>query len=433
MEIKRDDYLKELINAKNNGLIKVITGLRRSGKSYLLKTLYKNYLLNNGISENQIIDIALDTTTNESLRNPLGLSAFIKEKIGKSKQMFLFIDEIQKCEEIPNPAFEKSQFESGEVPKITFHSVLNEVLAEYKNVDCYVTGSNSKMLSGDIVTDFRGRAWEIKVFPLSFKEINPLLPNDEMNNFITYMKYGGMPLLLNFKSEKEKKAYLMSLFSETYLKDICERNAIKDSEKLMEMIKVLASTTGSLTNVTKLTDTFKSVSDKSISRATIESYMKAIKDAFLVLETNRYDIRGRKIISSTNKYYFTDTGLRNAVLNFSSNDYGHLMESIIYLELVRRGYTVNVGVVDAWESKSRRASYEVDFIAEFADRKFYIQSAYDLYDQEKLKKESKPLSLIGNNFKKIMVHFDSFTDNYDEDGIFHIGIPKFLLDDRVLS
>ena len=434
MKIKRDYYLNELIRSMNNGLIKVITGLKCSGKSYLLRILFKNYLLANGVSEEQIIEIALDTTSNAALRNPINLSSFIKERVDKSKQMFLFIDEIQRCEDIPNPVFDKSQFESkDDIPKITFHSVLNEILSEYKNVDCYVTGSNSKMLSSDIITSFRGRAWEIKVYPLSFKEFNYFYGSDEMNNFITYLKYGGMPLVLNFEKEKDKKAYLLNLFTETYLKDICERNSIKDSEQLMETIKVLASTSGSLTNITKLTDTFKSVADKSISRATIDSYMKAIKDAFLVLESNRYDIRRKNIISGSNKYYFMDTGLRNAALNFSSNNYGHLMESIIYMELIRRGYTVNVGVVETWESKSKRASYEVDFIATFADRKFYIQSAYSLYDQVKLEQESKSLNLIGDNFKKIMVHFDSFTNNYDEDGISHIGITKFLLDNSVLS
>jgi len=434
MEIKRDEYLNKLIRSMNNGLIKVIVGLRRSGKSYLLRTLFKNYLLNNGVSESQIIDIALDITSNEYLKNPINLSLYLKEKIDKTKQMYLFIDEIQLCIDIPNPAFDKSQFKSKkDIPMITFHSVLNEVLSEYKNVDCYVTGSNSKMLSSDIVTSFRGRAWEIKVFPLSFKEFSSYYQKDEMSNFITYLKYGGMPFSLTFDSEEDKKAYLISSFKETYIKDICERNDFKNSEELMELIKVIASTTGSLTNVTKLTDTFKSASNKLINRAMIDSYIKALTDAFLVIESNRYDIRGRNIISGANKYYFMDTGLRNAALNFSANDYGHLMESIIYMELIRRGYTVNIGVIETWENKSKRVSYEVDFIAEFADRKFYIQSVYNLNDEVKLAQESKSMNLIKNNFKKIMVHFDSFTDNYDDDGIFHVGITKFLLDESILS
>lgn len=435
LKINRDTYLQKLIDSIGNGMVKVITGIRRCGKSYLLRTIFKDWLLSNGTSEDQILEIPLDNNKYYDLWNPNALASYLRQHLSKDRRTFLFIDEIQLCQSIVNPAFKSYVIPNNqEIPQITFHSVLNELLSDYPNVETYVTGSNSKMLSKDIITEFRGRGWEIKLFPLSFKEYYSATEgHDRRIKFHEFLNYGGMPMSLNFPKDDDKANYLHSLFEETYFKDVIERNHLRANNHLRELTQIMASSLGSLTNVSHLQRIFSNREDKSISRATIDSYIQCLEDSFLIYKANRFDIRGNKLIDSTNKFYFVDTGLRNACLNFSTVDFGHLMESIIYLELLRRGFSVNVGVVNYWKDSVKREQYEIDFIACQGKKKYYIQSLYQIHDDEQLRKESRSFLKVNDNFKKIMIHYDSFKQSFDDNGIAHIGITDFLLDDHYLD
>ncbi len=438
MEIKRDFYLNKLIRSMHNGMVKVITGIRRCGKSYLLNPLFKDYLLSTGVLYERIIYLDLSSSENSNLLNPIKLEEFIKTKINKSDEFYLFIDEIQFCQSIPNPAFEGYKTNNGDVPQINFYQVLNGLVSSYPNVDIYVTGSNSHLLSSDILTEFRGRGWQIDLAPLSFSEYVGTFPNkDKRILFEEYLTFGGMPGMVAYGNNQDKISYLNSLFELTYLKDILEHASIQNSTTIKELLSVLASSEGSLISINKISELFKQKEDKSISRTSIEKYIIAFKDSFLISEVNRFDIRGNNLIASSKKYYFADCGLRNSLLSFSQNDRGHLMESVIYRELKRRGYAVNIGVVHVIETNNdntrSRKQYEVDFIATMGSEKFYIQSAYRIYDDEKLQQESNSFLKIKDSFRKIIIEGDLYLPYTDKNGIEHVGIIDFLTDKKYCS
>lgn len=416
MEIKRDAYLEQIHLRENNGFIKVITGIRRSGKSYLLFKLFKNELLNRGISDNHIISIALDNIENRNLRDPLILYRHIKEQINDDNLYYILLDEIQF---VPD-----------------FSEVLNSLL-QLEHVDVYVTGSNSRFLSSDILTEFRGRGDEIRVYPFSFAEYVTGYDGTEEDAFNDYMVYGGLPRILSFTTDEQKSKYLTDLFQETYLKDIIERNKVNNTNELEDLVNILASSVGSLTNPTKLKNTFHTVLKSNITDKTIKKYIDYLKDAFLVDTVLRYDIKGKKYINSPMKIYFVDTGLRNARLGFWQIEETHLMENIIYTELKRRGYSVDVGLVEIRETDSSgirtRKQLEVDFIAYKGNNKYYIQSAFSLPDELKKKQEERPLLSIGDSFRKIIVVGNNIKLKRDDMGITTMGIRQFLLDPDSLN
>lgn len=435
MEIKRTFYLNKLIRSMHNGMIKVITGIRRCGKSFLLDPLFKDYLLSTGVSEENIIKIDLSTSSNLDIINPIILRDYIVSKLNKTDTFYLFIDEIQLCESINNPAFDGYKTSDGHTPQINFYQILNDLLSEYKNVDVYVTGSNSHLLSSDVLTEFRGRGWQIDLAPLSFEEYIEAFPSkDRRKAFDEYLTFGGMPAMVSYGNNQDKIKYLTNLFELTYFKDIVEHNNIKEDCQIKELTMVLASGEGSLISINKISELFKQKEDKTISRQTIEKYIEVLKDSFLISEVNRFDIKGNKLIASSKKYYFVDCGLRNALLSFSQYDRGHLMESVIYRDLKRRGYTVNVGVVPVFETiknNSRiRKQYEIDFIATQGNKKMYIQSAYNIYDDEKLKQETNSFLRIDDSFRKIIIEGDLYMPYIDKNGIEHVGVIDFLLDKK---
>ncbi len=416
MEIRRDRYIKKLLDRKENGLIKVITGIRRCGKSYLLFNLYRNYLIKNDVLDNHIITIALDDIANIEYRNPLKLYNFIKSKIKDNDTYYLFLDEIQMLNE-------------------NFADLINGLL-HLPNLDVYVTGSNSKFLSSDIITEFRGRGDEIRVFPLSFSEFSSAYDNVSLA-WKDYYTYGGMPLILSRKTDELKAEYLISIFDNIYINDIKERNSIKTDDELEILLNIIATGIGSLTNPTKLVNTFKTVSKKKLSDKTIKLYIDYLLDSFLIEKANRYDIKGKKYISTPSKYYFEDVGLRNARLNFRQQEENHIMENIIYTELRSRAYRVDVGVVDAYEKNSSgkniKKRLEVDFIANKGDKKYYIQSAFTMNTEEKIIQEKKSLNKLNDSFKKIVVVKDDIKTNIDEDGIITMGLFDFLLNENSLD
>lgn len=428
--IKRDNYLKKLIAKKENGLIKVITGLRRSGKSYLLFTIYKNYLLEQGINESQIIELSLDDISNLKYRNPFNLDEYIRGKIKNPKEKyFIFLDEIQMCSIIENP-YVKGDY-------VSFVDVLLGLIKR-DNVDIYVTGSNSRMLSSEILTQFRGRSDEIRVAPLSFKEFYEAYEGDKHEAFNEYIVYGGMPYVLSLNSREEKIEYLKNLFKETYIKDILERNDIKNNEDVIEeLLNVISSSIGSLTNPLKLSNTFKSIKNVSISSNTINKYLNMCIDAFIIKKSKRYDIKGKKYIESPFKYYFEDIGLRNARINFSQIEENHIMENIIYNELLNRGFNVDVGIVEHnykdENGKSKRKQYEIDFVCNKGNERIYIQSALNVNDKDKKEQEIRGFLKIDDSYKKIVVVRDNIIPLKDENGILFIGIEKFLLDYEYLK
>ena len=378
-EIKRDIYLNKLISRKGNGLIKIITGIRRCGKSYLLDPLFKNHLLESGIKEDHIIKLELDKEENKKYRDSHELNEYIKSLIMDDEMYYILLDEIQLVKD--------------------FEYVLNGFLYE-KNLDVYVTGSNSKFLSSDIITEFRGRGDEIKVFPLSFSEFVEAFDGDKYDAWNEYVLYGGLPLILSKKNDEEKSRYLKNLFEQTYIKDIIERNNIGRVDILDSIINMLASAIGSLTNPQKLFDTFISNGEKEISLNTINSYIKYIEDSFIVNKSSRYDVKGKKYIQTPQKYYFSDIGLRNARLNFRQQEENHIMENIIYNELITRGYNVDVGVVEIRENNGNRKQLEVDFICNLGNKKYYVQSSLNLDTREKTIQEERPLMNINDNLKK---------------------------------
>lgn len=404
-EIKRDLYLNKIINRRENGLIKIITGIRRCGKSYLLDPLFKNYLLADGVKEDHIIKLELDRVENEKYRDSKALNEYIRSLIKDKDMYYVILDEIQLVK--------------------GFEFVLNGLLYE-KNIDVYVTGSNSKFLSSDIITEFRGRGDQIKVNPLSFAEYLSAFNGDKYEAWNEYVTYGGMPLILSKKNDEEKSQYLKELFEQTYIKDIVERNNIQRIDILDSLINMLASSVGSLTNPQKLFDSFKSNGEKELSLNTINSYIADIEDSFIVNKSTRYDIKGKKYIQTPQKYYFSDIGLRNARLNFRQQEENHLMENIIYNELLIRGYNVDVGVVEVRE-EGKRKQLEVDFVCNLGNKRYYIQSALNLDTKEKTIQESRSLNNIGDSFKKIIVVKDNIKLWRTDDGIVIMGIQEFLL------
>ena len=429
MEIKRDSYLKQLISYRFDGLVKVITGIRRCGKSYLLKKIYREYLLQNGVRKDQIIIIELDLAKDIRFRNPLELSSFVREMVeGKKEEYYLFVDEIQMSDEVPNPY-------NGSGKKITFYDALND-LRSLPNLDVYVTGSNSKMLSSDILTEFRGRSDEIRVHPLSFAEYYSAVGGDKSEAFDDYSFYGGMPLIISRPDDGAKMNYLKSLFSEVYIKDIAERKRIERQDVLEMIIDLLCSSIGSLTNPNKIADTLRSKQTAGVSPNTIRAYIGHLEDSFLFSESKRYDVKGKSYFDSPNKYYCEDLGLRNARIGFRQQEINHIMENIIYNELVIRGFSVDVGVVFARtvneKGNSVRTPREIDFIVTSGSKKTYIQSACSMPTEEKREAELRPFALTGDSFPKIVVRKDIGKRWYDEKGILNINIIDFLLDKELI-
>lgn len=416
MKIKRDLYLQRLINRIDNGMIKVITGIRRSGKSYLIFKIFKSYLLNNLTDEQHIIEFELDRIENKKYRKPNIILEEINSLIVDNKKYYILLDEIQMLEE--------------------FEEVLNSLLHK-DNVDIYVTGSNSKFLSHDILTEFRGRGDEIHIYPLSFKEYITVYEGDKYQGWADYVIYGGLPQILSMKTEEQKINYLTRLFEETYIKDIMERNKIEKIQELNDLINVLASCVGSLSNPSKILSTFKSCIKSDISLNTIRKYIEYLKNAFIINETYRYDVKGRKYIGTPLKYYFEDVGLRNARLEFRQVEETHLMENIIYNELKIRGYKVDVGMVTksilTSEGNREKKQLEVDFIANLGSKRYYIQSALSLSTEEKVKQEKASLININDSFKKIILVKDIIKVKRDEDGIVTMNVYDFLLNDNSLE
>ena len=405
MEISRDFYLDKLIKRKHNGLIKVITGIRRCGKSYLLDPIYKNYLIENGVKEDHIIKIDLDERKNNKYLNPDVLDEYIRSMIVDKDIYYIILDEIQKVED--------------------FESVLNGFL-HIENLDVYVTGSNSKFLSSDIKSEFRGRGDEVRVLPLTFSEFVTAYEGGTEEAWEEYKIYGGLPRILSQRTEEQKSQYLKDLFERTYLSDIIERHNIQRIDVLDTLVNILASSIGSLTNPKKLSDTFISNSMKDVSINTITSYINYLEDSFLIKKVERYDVKGKKYISTPSKYYFADIGLRNARLNFRQQEEDHIMENIIYNELLYRGYNVDVGIVEIREKNIRKQT-EVDFICNQADKRYYIQVALSLPTREKTLQEERPLMNINDNFKKIIIVKDGKKSWTTEEGILIIGLQEFLL------
>lgn len=429
MEIQRDSYLQQLISYRFDGLVKVITGIRRCGKSYLLKNIYRDYLLQDGVKDEQIIMIELDLAKDIKFRNPLLLSSYVREKVeGRKEEFYLFVDEIQMSDEVANP-----YNESGK--KITFYDALND-LRSLSNLDVYVTGSNSKMLSSDILTEFRGRSDEIRVHPLSFAEYYSAVGGDRNEAFDHYAFYGGMPLILSRPNDAAKMNYLKSLFSEVYIKDIVERKRIERPDVLEQILDLLCSSIGSLTNPPKIADTLKSKQIASVSANTIRTYIRHLEDAFLFTESRRYNVKGKSYFDSPSKYYSEDIGLRNARIGFRQQEQTHIMENVIYNELVNRQFSVDVGVVYArtvnQNGNSVRSPREIDFVVTSGGKKAYIQSAYAMPTQEKIEAELRPFALTGDSFPKIVVRKDIGRRWYDENGILNINLIDFLLDKELI-
>jgi len=432
MVIERSQYLKKLIGKKENGFIKVITGVRRCGKSYLLFNLYREFLNSVGVKDKHIIELALDEARNAKYRNPLELDKYIREQITEKDQIYyVFIDEIQKVAEMQNPHVDTPD------AKIGFVDVLLGLM-KIKNVDLYVTGSNSKMLSSDILTEFKDRGDEIKVNPLTFKEYYAAYDGEKRNAWKEYFTYGGMPVVLSKKTHEEKSKYLKDLFAKTYITDVIERHKIlKDKEVLEELLNIVSSSIGSLTNPTKLSNTFESVKKINIKSETISTYLDYFIDAFIICKSYRYDIKGKKYIDTPLKYYFTDVGLRNARLNFRQQEENHIMENIIYNELSARAFDIDVGFVEYNHKnklgKSQRSQLEVDFIANKDSRRYYIQSALSVSEEEKRKQETNSLYRINDSFKKIVVVKDDIIPWHDEKGVLYIGVEQFLLDEAAMD
>ena len=423
MIIKRDRYLQKLIAKKDNGLIKIITGIRRCGKSFLLFNLYHEYLNSVGIDDGHIIEIALDEAMNARYRNPIELDAYIRNRIKDSSQRYyIFIDEIQMTVSIPNPYIDDKS------ARIGFVDVLLGLM-KIRNADIYVTGSNSRMLSSDIMTEFRGRGDEIRVNPLTYGEFYSAFEGDKRHAWREYYTYGGMPLILSQKSHEEKSKYLKDLFAKTYVTDVLEHNRIANDQSVLEdLLNVVSSSVGSLTNPTKLSNTFKSVKHTQISSNTISKYLDFFIDAFIMRKAQRYDIKGKRYINSLMKYYFTDVGLRNARLNF---------RHVIFNELAAREFDIDVGVVEYnhldEKGKKVRTQLEVDFVANNGSRRYYIQSAFLIDSEEKRKQEINSLMRVPDSFRKIVVVRDDILPWHDDNGILYVGIEQFLLDERIMD
>lgn len=425
MQVKRDIFLKRLIARRKNGMVKIITGIRRCGKSYLLGVLYKNYLLSNGVKDDHIIEIPLDEPDNYKFHNPLKLEKFIKRQIKDKGDYYIFIDEVQfvKRIKVRDPELEEKD-------EITFYSVINSLLRK-ENVDVYVTGSNSKMLSSDIRTEFRGRGDEVRLTPFTFSEFMEVFSGDARDGWDEYLVYGGLPLAVLANGHEAKSRYLKNLFEETYLKDVVERGKIRKPEHLADVVDVLASSIGSLTNPLNLENTFKTVKREVLKSKTISSYIAKLKNAFLIEQAKRYDIKGRKYISALTKYYFADSGLRNARLDFRQIEETHLMENIIFNELRVQGFDVDVGVVEVFEKNAIgngiRKQLEIDFMANRGMERYYIQSALNIDEPAKALQERRPFTKLGDSFRKIIIVKGKMPPRTDDNGYITVGIIDFLL------
>lgn len=413
MEIARKYYLNKIISKKENKQIKVITGIRRCGKSYLLDPLFKNYLLETGVDENHIIKLELDSIENEEYTDPKKLYNYIMNKVIDDKTYYIILDEIQKVE--------------------NFESVLNSLLRK-KNIDVYVTGSNSKFLSSDIVTEFRGRGDEVRVYPLSYLEFMSVYDGSQEKGLDEYIYYGGLPLITTLKTEEEKIDYLNYQKNNVYINDVIERNNIRNDEELITLIEIISSSIGSLTNPTKLYNTFISKGNKNISNKTISLYLKYIEEAFLIEKSKRYDIKGKKYIETPSKYYFVDIGIRNSLINFRQLEKNHIIENIIYIELRRRGYNVDIGVVEKRSNNGKTfQQLEIDFVVNHGSDRYYIQVAYSIEDDQKREQELQSLLNVGDNFKKIVIVYDHFIKWQDDYGIIYMSIYDFLLNENSLK
>lgn len=415
MEIKRDYYLNRLINMDGNGLIKIITGIRRCGKSYLLDPLFKNYLLERGVEQNHIIKIDFDMAENKKYLNFEVLNNYLLSLIKDEKKYYILLDEIQLVPE--------------------FESILNGLL-HYKNLEVYVTGSNSKFLSSDIITEFRGRGIEMRVFPLSFSEYKSVYNGSNNEAWNDFALYGSLPAIFLQNDDIEKMNYLKSLKDTVYLNDVIERNNIKNGDDLEKIIEIISSNIGSLTNPKKISDTFNTKIKANIDYKTISKYLQLLENAFIISKVQRYDVKGRQYIDTPYKYYFSDIGLRNALLNFRQTDLDHIMENVIYNELLKRGYSVDVGVVvkkTTENGKDVRKNYEVDFVCNRGSDKYYIQSAYAMPTEDKVRQEQNSLLNINDSFKKIIVVKDDIKVMKDENGIVTIGLFEFLLNENSLE
>ena len=416
MIIQRKKYLDMLISGEGNNLVKIVTGVRRCGKSFLLFKLFRNYLTEKGVDEQHIIELSLDDLRNKKLRNPETLLEYIDSHLlNDKKTTYIILDEVQLVQD--------------------FVEVLLSLL-HTPFVDVYVSGSNSKFLSKDVVTEFRGRGDEIRVFPLSFSEFYSAVGGDKSEVWKEYYTYGGLPQILEFDSEKKKSDYLKNLYELTYMKDVQERNHLRNADGLFKIVQMLASCIGSPTNPKRISDTFKTVEKKAVTDKTILNYIECLKDAFLIEEALRYDVKGRKYIGTETKYYFEDIGLRNAILNFRQQEEPHIMENIIYNELKYRGFNVDVGFVETWENKSSGKSFrhglEVDFVVNKGAERIYIQSAFKLPTDEKKEQEERPLLNINDSFKKIIITGENIKSKTDEKGILTIGLLDFLLDEKCI-
>lgn len=416
MEIKRNRYLDLLISKKHNGLIKVITGMRRCGKSYLLFNIFKKYLLSEGIEESHIIEIAFDAFENKQFRDPDVLYPYLKEQIKDNSMYYVLLDEVQLLGE--------------------FEAILNSLI-RMKNVDVYVTGSNAHFLSKDVITEFRGRGDEVHMYPLSFAEFMSVYSGTKQDGWNEYMLYGGLPLILSFTTPDQKIAFLKSLFEETYISDIVGRHKIRNKAELEELLNILSSAIGSLTNPEKLSATFRSVKNKKISSNTIRKYIDYLCDSFLIDSAVRYDVKGKKYIDTPVKYYFTDMGLRNARLNFRQLEETHSMENIIFNELKIRGFNVDVGVIIHYDNNEKgnsvRKQLEIDFVCNKGSKRYYIQSAYLIPDQAKMEQEQRSLMLTGDFFKRIIITKDTPAPHYNENGVLIMSVYNFLLNENSLD
>lgn len=416
MNIARDKYVRALIDRMHNGMVKVVTGIRRSGKSYLIFQLFKDYLLEQGVPSDHIIEIELDQRKNRKYRDPDAILDYIEALIIDEKDYYILLDEVQMLTD--------------------FEEVLNSLL-HISNVDIYVTGSNSRFLSKDVITEFRGRGDEVHILPLSFSEFMQVYDRDVYHGWADYMTYGGLPLIATMKTEEQKIQYLTRLFTEVYLKDIIDRNKIEKTQELEDLINVLASSIGSLTNPLKIEATFRSVLKSSLSDSTIKQYIEYLEDAYIISAASRYDVKGRKYIGSPLKYYFEDQGLRNARLGFRQVEETHIMENIIYNELRGRGYLVDVGVVSVRNrtaaGKQERKNLEIDFVANQGSKRYYIQSAFALPDEEKVKQEKASLLKVNDSFKKIILVKEVMNVQRDDNGITTMSVYDFLLNEDSLE
>ena len=416
MEIARDIYLNKLISKENNGLIKVVTGMRRCGKSYLLFNLFRDHLRSEGVPDDHVIEMAVDSFENKKYRYPEAFYQYLVDRLKDDSMYYVLLDEVQLLDD--------------------FEDILNS-LARRRNTDVYVTGSNAKFLSKDIITEFRGRGDEVRMYPLTFSEYMTAYTGDRYQGWRDYVLYGGLPLIFSFQTPDQKSDFLKALFEETYISDITGRNNIRNKDELEELLNILSSAMGSLTNPNKLSSTFKTVKNRTISPTTIKRYIDYLCDAFLIDKAIRYDIKGKKYIDTPAKYYFTDLGLRNARLNFRQVEETHAMENVIFNELKVRGYNVDVGIVPVSgkdrTGKSVRKQLEIDFVCNRGSKRYYIQSAFAMQDEEKEKQEQRSLLSTGDGFKKIIITKDALAPLYNEDGILVMSIFDFLLDPHSLE